>query len=213
LWLLARLVVVACTIRIGCGLDGKVNECVYIDDHLAIGIVPRHQLHNNSGVDYELIQKSRLDYLKKPLPVSSSKSVTNKCEFTAWGTEVRSDPGTAGALCTRRLELMGLTFLAITRSLAGACDGPGPAAKPNFQCISPADSVTQSQSVPTCGPTQSQSVPTCSAMDDIDMMDMPDMPDTETPQWMTIKGDCMYLDKEEKHCFHQVWRRFQMHVL
>ena len=66
---------------------GHVLEGVYVDDHLVVGIVPKHLCHVRSGPDVDLIDASCAAYKAAKAPVSSSKTFDCKTDFVAWGTE------------------------------------------------------------------------------------------------------------------------------
>ena len=74
----------------------------------------RPDVQKAAGPDCDIINKSRAAYAAADLPVSASKAFDLKITLTAWGTQVRSDPGTAGAPRHRRLELFVLTLLLLS---------------------------------------------------------------------------------------------------
>ena len=92
----------------------SVWEGVYVDDHLVVGIVPKHKVAEESGPDYDLILRSREGYKSWELPTSDKKSYTLQKKFVAWGTEVDSDKGTAAAPLDRRIQLFYLTLLVLS---------------------------------------------------------------------------------------------------
>ena len=89
-------------------------EGVYIDDHLVAAVVKRPDVHKAVGPDCDIINKSRAVCAAAYLPVSASKAFDLKTTSTAWGTEVRNDPVTAGAPRHRRLQLFVLTMLLLS---------------------------------------------------------------------------------------------------
>jgi len=93
--------------------ESDVLEGVYVDDHLILGRVPKHLVDSDTGPDMKLLEASRVGYDVANAPVSSEKSFTRLKNFVAWGTEVRSEAGTAGAPRERRLQLMVLTMLVL----------------------------------------------------------------------------------------------------
>ena len=48
----------------------SVWEGVYVDDHLVVGIVPKHVVDDRSGRDFDLIQQSRSGYASWKLPIA-----------------------------------------------------------------------------------------------------------------------------------------------
>ena len=75
----------------------SVWEGVYVDDHLVVGIVPKHVMDDKAGREIDLIQESRSGYKPWKLLIAEKKPYSLEKRFTAWGTEVDSDRGTAAA--------------------------------------------------------------------------------------------------------------------
>ena len=92
---------------------------VYIDDHLLLGIVPKSRAKDSAANrDMSLLELSRKAYEAANLARAPKKAFEKELNFTAWGTEVRSEAGQAGAPRERRLQLLMLTFLALSSRLA-----------------------------------------------------------------------------------------------
>ena len=98
---------------------GHVLKGVYVDDHLVVGIVPKHLCHVRIGPDVDLIDAPRAAYKAAKAPVSSSKTFDCKTDFVAWGTEVKSEVGIVGAPAKRRLQILVLTLFVLV------CPGVG----------------------------------------------------------------------------------------
>lgn len=92
----------------------SVWEGVCVDDHLVVGIVPKHNVDDESGRDFDLIQQSRSGYASWKLQTAERKSYSLQKRFTAWGTEVGRDRGTAAAPIERRIQLFYLTLLVLS---------------------------------------------------------------------------------------------------
>ena len=101
-----------------------------MDDHLVVGIVPKHLCHVRSGPDVDLIDASRAACKAAKAPVSSSKTFACKVNFVALGIEVKSEVGTVGAPAERRLQILVLTLFVLLcpgvdqklmQSLLGSC--------------------------------------------------------------------------------------------
>ena len=85
---------------------GPIFEGLYIDDHVVAAIVDRSDMGGSEGRDRDLIDASHKAYIDHKLPRSAEKgfgfgrtegSGPRKADsvFTAWGTRVRSEPGSA----------------------------------------------------------------------------------------------------------------------
>ena len=83
-------------------------EGAYQDDHLVLGIVHKSNVMRLQGRDRDLIDFSHAGYQDAGLPKSQKKAFglaafrdgqrqPGERNFVAWGTEIKSDPGTAGA--------------------------------------------------------------------------------------------------------------------
>ena len=89
---------------------GKLWECLYVNDHLILAIVPKPDVAKAMGADADLLSASRAHYKKIGWPLSGSKALNFATTFTAWGTEVRSERGRVGAHLERRAQLFVLTL-------------------------------------------------------------------------------------------------------
>ena len=95
---------------------GPVLEGVHIDDHIVIGLCQKGMLLNTVGPDTACVEASARAYEGHNVEKSPEKSFgfcagpnSSACpNFTAWGTEVTSDPGTAGAPWVKRCQLFGI---------------------------------------------------------------------------------------------------------
>ena len=94
--------------------DSRVLEAVYVDDRVVLGIMPKSRLADPGGDDVDLLERGRSAYVDAGLPRALGKSFDNRTDVVAWGTQVESDPGTAGAPDFRRLQLMLLTLYSLT---------------------------------------------------------------------------------------------------
>ena len=74
-------------------------EGLYIDDHIITQILPSKKNRKNIARfrDEELLARSREQYQKKGIPISSGKAFEKCDNYTAWGTEVDSRSGRVGA--------------------------------------------------------------------------------------------------------------------
>ena len=88
---------------------------VCIDVHLSVGIVPKTKLYDDgANFDMTLLQRSPEAYTRAGLDRAPKKAFEKVPQFTAWGTEVRSEPGRAGAHLGRRLQLLLWTMLVLS---------------------------------------------------------------------------------------------------
>jgi len=93
-------------------------EGVYIDDHFVLGIVDECVMDAAEGEDLERILRSHEAYQSAGIGRADEKAFGFARElspgqprradrtFVVLGTEVRSDPGTAGTTPVKRCELM-----------------------------------------------------------------------------------------------------------
>ena len=83
--------------------------------YVIVGIVPKAKLHDDgANFDMTLLQRSREACTRAGLDRAPKKAFERAPRFTAWGTEVRSEPGRAGAPLGRRLQLFLLTMLVLS---------------------------------------------------------------------------------------------------
>ena len=104
-------------------------EGVYIDDHLVLLKASKAELRLPSGPDSDAIEASHAAYASVGLPRAPQKgfgfsrqSQNDPCgeeNFTAWGTEVRSEDGTAAAPVRMRAELFCLACSALSLPAVG----------------------------------------------------------------------------------------------
>ena len=101
--------------------DSDVLELLYIDDHVVLGLCRKDQAQERAGGDLEAIQRSHEAYTWAGLPRAPEKafgfaagpSASAAASFVVIGTEVRSEPGTAGAPLEKRRRLFDLGVRAL----------------------------------------------------------------------------------------------------
>ena len=85
-------------------------EGLYIDDHIITQILPSKK-NRKKGYKYRdevLIERSREQYAKHGIPTSQNKSFDKAEKFVAWGTELDSHSGRAGAPLLKLKQLSSL---------------------------------------------------------------------------------------------------------
>lgn len=85
-------------------IHGRVFPCsdtlegLYIDDHLAMQVLPKKACRDRIAFEDERIMKDSRDrYRALNLPRSEKKAFDKAYEFKAWGTSINSQTGRAGA--------------------------------------------------------------------------------------------------------------------
>jgi hypothetical protein len=93
---------------------GPVYQGVYVDDHVVVGVCDRSVADDPGALhDTALLDSGVAAYAAAGLPVAAEKRFRLQTEFTAWGTEVSSERGTAGAPLERRLQMFHLVCLVL----------------------------------------------------------------------------------------------------
>ena len=100
-------------------------EGTYLDDHIVLHILDKCNLSLPKGADNDLLERSYEAYANAGLPRSKKKGfgfsqvasdgtpLENSCgltDFAAWGTQIRSNPGTAAAPVDKRRHIAILAF-------------------------------------------------------------------------------------------------------
>ena len=88
---------------------GRTWEGVYIDDHLVLQKVKKHELGAESLRDNELFAACAQGWMKANLRRAPEKEVRFPLDFTAWGAHVESSRGLAGINIEKRRHLSHLT--------------------------------------------------------------------------------------------------------
>ncbi len=83
-----------------------------MDDHVVVGSCDRSVADDPGALhDTALLGAGVTAYAAAGLPVAAEKRFRLQTECTAWGTEVSSERGTAGAPLERRLQMFHLVCL------------------------------------------------------------------------------------------------------
>ena len=93
-----------CLVEANTLIHGRVFPCsdtlegLYIDDHLAMQVLPKKACRDRVAFEDERIMKDSRDrYRALNLPRSEKKAFDKAYEFKAWGTSINSQTGRAGA--------------------------------------------------------------------------------------------------------------------
>ena len=96
--------------------DTGLLEGLYIDDHFVIAVCPKSKTTCREGKDFDIIQRSHEAYRAADLPRAEEKGfgfaqgpeALAATQFVAIGTEIKSEPGLAGAPLAKRRHLFDL---------------------------------------------------------------------------------------------------------